>query len=81
MFARTYFNTSRAKGAKRSARLAQSPELDAGPPSAARGVVAVEYVVIVGSLALLAIPAALAVGKALVESFGVTREMLFFPIP
>ncbi len=46
-----------------------------------RGGVAVEYIVIVGTVALFAIPASVAVGKALVESFGITREMLFFPVP
>ena len=46
-----------------------------------RGTVAIEYIAIVGTIALLAIPAAIAVGKALVDSFGITREMLFYPVP
>jgi Flp pilus assembly pilin Flp len=46
-----------------------------------RGAVAVEYIVVVGTVAILAIPAALIAGSDLVSSFAVARELLFLPIP
>jgi Flp pilus assembly pilin Flp len=46
-----------------------------------RGAVAVEYIAIVGTIAIASIPAGFAAGADLVQSFSIVRELLFLPIP
>jgi Flp pilus assembly pilin Flp len=46
-----------------------------------RANVSVEYIVLVATIAIVSIPAAAVTGKAIVESYTITRDILFYPVP